>query len=273
MHIDSDDLRYYGECRERRINSKNRRRQELSDKFSEAMSDQELTLGIPSGKSLQEPVLRALERAGITVGIESPRQILAQVRGLRFLDRVALCTPSVMPVLISKGIVPFGLTGSDTVGEFDDFDRDTEEPNATLEICAEFPLSKATANKTRAVMFVRENDAVTDMESLMRLVGSEQPIDLATEYSSATIKFLWKHGIRGNLFCVRGSAETFVLLGHSRFGVALTETGETLRQNGLRIIGELFQSGTALVANRAFTDLPAGKELIRKLTERLNAVL
>lgn len=273
MHIDSDDLRYYAECRERRINTKTRRRQELSDKFDEAMSDQELTLGIPSGKSLQESVLRALDRAGISVVMDHPRQILAPVRGLRYLDRVALCTPSVMPALISAGTVPFGLTGSDTVREFDDTDSDTEELNATLEICAEFPLSKATANKTRGVMFVRENDAVTDMESLMRLVGSEQPIHVATEYSNATIKFLWKHGIRANLFCVRGGAETFVLLGHSRFGVALTETGETLQQNGLRIIGELFESGTALVANRAFTDLPEGRELIRKFIERLNAVL
>ncbi len=273
MHIASDDLRYYAACRDRRLNAKSRRRQALADTFGEMFGNQELTLAIPSGKSIREPIMRVLERAGITSRIEHSRQILVSLQGLDFLDRAVFCSPSAIPALISAGTVPFGLTGSDTIHEFDDYDSDTEERNATLEICAEFPISKASETKTRGVMFVREDDAIVDMESLVKCIGVEQPIDVVTGYPSATINFLFKHGIRGNLFSVRGGAETFVLLGRARFGVCLTETGATLQQNGLRVIGELFTSGTSLVANRSFTDLAAGKELIRKLTDRLQNAL
>lgn len=272
MHISSEDLRYYAECRERRVNAKTRKREALRDAFAQSISDGELTLGIPSGKSLQEQVLERLKRAGIMAEGKTSRQILVPVKGMPFLDWLAFCKPSEMPFLISSGAIPFGLTGSDTIGEFDDADQDTEERNTTLEVCAEFPISKSTSSKTRGVLFVREEDAIADMESLVSLVGHERPIEVVTEYPNATIGFLWKYGIRANLICVRGGAEAVVLLGQRRFGVCLTETGTTLRENGLRIIGELFTSGTALVANKAFLDLPAGREIVRKLVERLGTV-
>lgn len=271
MHISSEDLRYYADCRDRRMSARSLKRQALAETFAQAITDEELTVALPSGKSLQAPVLDALARADIAVTNDHARQCLAGIKGLPFLNRVAFGTPSVIPLMVSCGMTAFGFTGYDMVREFDDYDADTDDRNSTLHICEEFPISKSTMTPTRGVMFVRDDDPIENMEDLVAALGRERSLNVVTEYPASTTSFLREYGLSANLCTVRGSAETFVSSGQHRFGVALTETGITLKQNGLRIIGELFQSKTVLVANRAFLDLAAGNTMINHLVERMHA--
>ncbi|HOT95313.1 MAG TPA: ATP phosphoribosyltransferase, partial [Methanoregulaceae archaeon] len=55
--------------------------------------------------------------------------------------------------------------------------------------------------------------------------------------------------------------------------VDLTETGTTLRRNGLKIIGEIMESYTAIVANREAWDDPVRRREIGEITTLLLGVL
>ncbi len=55
--------------------------------------------------------------------------------------------------------------------------------------------------------------------------------------------------------------------------VDLTETGTTLRKNGLKIIGEIMESYTAIVANRTAWDDPVRRREIEEIATLLLGVL
>ena len=71
---------------------------------------------------------------------------------------------------------------------------------------------------------------------------------IATEYPLETRDRLTKAGVSdAHLVECKGSAEALVMLGKYQYGVALVETGDTLRANGLKIIAEIFTSSTVLI--------------------------
>jgi ATP phosphoribosyltransferase len=55
--------------------------------------------------------------------------------------------------------------------------------------------------------------------------------------------------------------------------VEVTETGSTLRANGLRIVSELFESNPQLIANRAALDDPWKREKIEQVGMLLHGAL
>jgi ATP phosphoribosyltransferase len=190
-------------------------------------------LALPSGKSMEDGTLEVLKAAHVHVKRPHPRLCTATISGISGIRSAAFIKPSQIPRYVSTGQIPVGITGEDAV----------RENGANVKIVAELPYSRATVGGTRCVMFCRDGDRI---KSLRGLNGKT----IVSEYPKETKAFLKKNNIRAKVVPCTGSAETLVVIGLYRFGVALTETGTSLSVNNLREIGTVFESQTVLIANK-----------------------
>ena len=113
-------------------------------------------------------------------------------------------------------------------------------------------------------------------------VHRDEPIDKAaqirpdsrvtTEYPELTRKFFADLGIPVQSFHSFGASEAKVpdLMD---VVVDLTETGTTLRKNGLKIIGQIMESHTVIIANRAAWADPDKRRAIEEIKTLLFGVL
>jgi ATP phosphoribosyltransferase len=95
---------------------------------------------------------------------------------------------------------------------------------------------------------------------------------VTTEYPNLTKKFFESIGIPVQLFHSYGASEAKVpdLMD---VVVDLTETGTTLRQNGLKIIGQIMESYTVIIANKASWEDPLKRREIEEITTLLFGVI
>ena len=193
-------------------------------------------IAIPSGKSLQEPTERLFKEARIRIVRAHRRSYLADIEGFPGITRAIFCKPSEIPRLILDGDVDVGITGMDCVREHGSRDE------TAFRVFAELEYSRATGGGTRCVIFCKGDHpakSITDMGAAPKI---------ATEYPLETRDRLTKAGVSdAQLVECKGSAEALVMLGKYQYGVALVETGDTLRANGLKVIAEIFTSSTVLI--------------------------
>jgi len=210
-----------------------------------------LKIGLPGGKSLQEGVLSLFADAGITL-MQSERRdtvLFPDYRGLR--EGIFLKTNRI-PLAVEAGFCDIGITGEDVVLESD----------ADVEICTRLSFGRSTSGETRGVLFCAVND------SAQRAKDVPDGATVLSEYPFLTRRFFEGLGKSVEVAYTTGTCEAEVP-NRYRFGVALSETGKSLRENGLRPIAELFASATCLVANKqALLSADKGRAI-----ENLQAVL
>jgi len=96
-------------------------------------------------------------------------------------------------------------------------------------------------------MAARLVPAASAIKSLKDLQGKR----IATELVNVTTDYLTKHGVRADVEFSWGATEGKVSAGLVDAVVELTETGQTLIANGLRIVETICESTTQFIANRA----------------------
>ncbi|MBI2104036.1 MAG: ATP phosphoribosyltransferase [Candidatus Omnitrophica bacterium] len=187
-----------------------------------------LTLGLPKG-SLQEATVRLFERAGFKVLI-SERSY-----------RPSVDDPELSPMLlraqemsryVEQGVLDCGITGNDWI----------LESGSKVERIAELVYAKRTRTPVRWVLAAPVEGAVRGLKDL-------QGKRIATELVSVTKAYLAKHGVRADVEFSWGATEGKVHAGLVDAIVELTETGQTLTANGLRILETVCESTTQLIAN------------------------
>jgi ATP phosphoribosyltransferase len=195
-----------------------------------------LSLVLPKG-SLERATLDLFEAADLGVRRGSDRDYHAAIDDPR-IDRVRFLRPQEIPQYVEQGLFDLGITGRDWVTE-------TESDVASL---GELTYSKATANPVR-IVFAVPNDApwktAADLPDGVRI---------STEFPALTRRFLEKHGVKAVVVPSYGATEAKVPDIVDAI-VDITETGSSLRKNGLRILDTLLTSYTELVANKdAYAD-------------------
>jgi ATP phosphoribosyltransferase len=130
----------------------------------------------------------------------------------------------------------------------------------------ELHYSKASANPVRIVVAVPQDSPYDKVEDL------PQGLKVASEYPELTKRFFRERGIEADVRMSYGATEAKVPEIADAI-VDLTETGRALRAAGLKIIGELLQSWTELVANRAAYEDPAKRHAMEQLQTLLDGVL
>ena len=90
---------------------------------------------------------------------------------------------------------------------------------------------------------------------------------IATSYAGVVRSFLEEHGIEATVTRLDGAVETSVQLGVADVIADVVETGSTLRQAGLELVGEPILESEAVLINRAGVVLPGGFEVFRRRVE------
>jgi ATP phosphoribosyltransferase len=189
-----------------------------------------LKIALPVGKSLQERTFNLFAEARIQA-IHSGARSLVTFDGYPDLKSGCLVKPRRIPCLVKDGDFDVGITGSDAV----------LESGIDIPYMEELSYSKVTDACTEGVLFVHESDPINSIEEIPD--GSI----ILSEYPNITRKFFaGKRAV--TVIESPGSAEAEIPLRY-RFGVVLSETGRSLRENQLKRIGTLFRSTTVLIAN------------------------
>ncbi len=248
----------------RRADPENKRLKQL---FEKQLRERCLTLAIPAGKSLQIKSEELLEKACFKLRRPHPRSVQAELEGLPALTKVLYLKPNQIAHAVSEGTVALGITGNDVVREYSVYDARKDTHIDRLTVCAELPYSRRTSGPTTAVLFTSVNNPVNEVKEMA------QNEEIATEYSMETARFLFQYGIKATLMQCGGGAEAFVVAGKCAYGVALIETGDTLRANGLKVIGSVFESNTVLIANKAALDIEEIRAQVEFVARKLKGVL
>ncbi len=192
------------------------------------MSDKVLRFGIPKG-SLEAQTLELLRKSGWRISVDA-RSYMPKVDDPTLSCR--LLRPQEMPRYIADGSLDAGITGRDWVVEND----------VDLVEVESFTYSKVSLAPTRWVVVVPEASPVRRLEDLD---GKR----VATEMVNFTRRTFAQRKIKVDVEFSWGATEAKAADGLVDAAVEVTETGSSLRANGLRIVEELLTSTPVLVAS------------------------
>lgn len=191
------------------------------------MSDKILKLGIPAG-SLQDSTAELFRRAGYNIKFAS-RSYFPTVDDAEI--ECMLIRAQEMARYVANGILDAGITGHDWI----------LETQADVEEICELRFSKVSRRPVRWVLCVPNDSPV---QTAADLEGKR----IATEAVGLTKAYLERHGVTAEVEFSWGATE----VKPPRLAdaiVEVTETGSSLRANNLRIVDEVLQSTTRLIAN------------------------
>jgi ATP phosphoribosyltransferase len=191
-----------------------------------------LSLVLPKG-SLEKATLDLFDAADLTVRRSSDRDYHASIADPR-IDRVRILRPQEIPTYVERGIFDLGITGRDCI----------TEAAAEVVSLGELEYSKVTSNPARIVLAVPQDAPWQTVADL------PEGIRISTEYPEMTKRFLEGHGVKAVVIRSFGATEAKVPDIVDAI-VDLTETGSSLRKNGLRILDTLLTSYTELITNSA----------------------
>jgi len=216
------------------------------------MADNALRFGIPKG-SLEEATLALFAKSGWKISMRS-RNYFPEVNDPELA--IILCRPQEMADYIDEGILDCGLTGKDWV----------MENEADVEIVADLIYSKASNRPARWVLAVAGDSPYQKPEDL---AGKR----VATEILGLTRRYFADRNIPVTVAYSWGATEGKVIEGLADAIVEITETGATIRANGLRIIDEVLVTNTQLIANKAAWADPWKRKKIEQITMLLQGAL
>ncbi|MCJ7482135.1 MAG: ATP phosphoribosyltransferase [Thermodesulfovibrionales bacterium] len=187
-----------------------------------------LKLGLPKG-SLQESTLKLFRKAGYHVSISSRSYYPS------FDDpeiEAMLIRAQEMAGYIESGILDCGLTGKDWI----------LEQNASVHEVAELIYAKEGLRPVKWVIAVPNDSKIKTVRDLN---GKR----IATELVGFTKRYLKSKGVKAEVDFSWGATE--VKPPHLADAIVeLTETGNSLRANNLRVIDTILESSTRFIANK-----------------------
>jgi ATP phosphoribosyltransferase len=188
-----------------------------------------LRLGLPKG-SLQDATFELLRKAGYNFRADgrsyNPISDDPEIDGM-------LLRPQEIPRYVEQGILDAGFTGYDWI---------VDNGSDVAEV-AELVYGKREFHAIRIVLAAPKDGPIQSPRDL-------QGKRIATEYVNLTRRWLGERGVTANVEFSWGACEAKAPELADAI-VANTETGSSLRANGLAIIETLLESSTRLVANHA----------------------
>jgi ATP phosphoribosyltransferase len=208
-----------------------------------------IKLGLPKG-SLQDATVELFSKAGFTINVSS-RSYFPTIDD----DEIEcmLIRPQESARYVELGLLDLAITGFDWI-----LKRDVIE-------VAELVYSKQLRRPVRWVVAVPNDSPIHTIADL-------QGKRIATEAVDLTQQFLAENGVTAQVEFSWGATE--VKPPHLADAIVeVTETGSSLKANNLRIIHEILQSTTRLIANRQAMQDPSKKAKIGDLALLLQAAL
>ena len=192
------------------------------------MSGNVLKLGIPKG-SLEEATVNLFAKAGYRIKISS-RSYFPSIDD----DEIEcmLIRAQEIARYVADGVLDAGLTGKDWV----------QENRVDVEEIADLVYSKVSSRPVRWVLAVPNDSPIKSVKDL-------QGKRIATEVVNMTEDYLKKHGVTASVEFSWGATEVKPPKLADAI-VEVTETGNSLRANNLRIVDTLMESNTKFIMNK-----------------------
>lgn len=208
---------------------------------------------LPKG-SLGEQTLLLFKQADLEVK-KTDREYNPTINDPR-IKKVKILRPQEIPKYIEEGYFDLGISGKDWV---------MESESDVVEIADMF-YSKQGEGNVKIVVAVPNNGDIKSAKDIRP--GSR----VSTEYPKLTKKFFDTLGIPVDIRFSYGATEAKVPELVDVI-VDLTETGSTLRKNGLKIVDIILESNTKLIANKNSWNDPVKRKEIEEIKILLLAVL
>ncbi len=191
------------------------------------MPNNKLRLGLPTG-SLQQATLALFRKAGYVI-TQSSRSYYPHID-----DNEIECTllrAQEMARYVAQGALDCGLTGHDWV----------IESGAEVVELGELIFSKVSHRPVRWVLAVPNESPIQSVKDL-------QGKRISTEVVNLTKRWLDQHNVQAQVEFSWGATEVKPPLLADAI-VEITETGNSLKANGLRIVCDLLESTTRFITN------------------------
>ena len=213
---------------------------------------EKLKIGIPKG-SLEKATIDLFKRSGWNIHTSS-RSYFPRIDDDQL--SCSLVRAQEMPRFVESGTLDLGLTGRDWI----------LENEADVVVVDDLIYSKATRKPARWVLVVKEGSPFKKIEDL-------QGKKIYTELVNFTKKYFAERNISVEIAFSWGATEGKVVEGLADAIVEVTETGSTIKAHGLKIIDELLETNTQLIASKAAWDNPWKKEKIEQIARLLKGAL
>ncbi len=212
-----------------------------------------ITIALPKG-SLEAQTLQLFKEADLEVR-RTDRDYNPRIADSR-IGKIKILRPQEIPTYVEKGYFDLGISGLDWV----------HETSSDVVEVANLSYSKTGEGNVKIVIAVHRDEPIGDVSEIRP--GSR----VTTEYPELTRKFFDRLKIPVQLFHSYGASEAKVpdLMD---VVVDLTETGTTLRKNGLKIVGQIMESHTVIIANRTSWEDPEKRREIDEIKTLLFGVI
>lgn len=211
-----------------------------------------LKLGIPKG-SLQEATVALFRRSGWKISIHG-RSYFPDINDESI--ECALCRAQEMSINVETGVIDAGLTGKDWIAEH----------QSDVHVVSDLIYSKVSAKPARWVVAVAGDSPMNCLEDL-------QGKTISTELLQFTRRFFKERNIDVNVKFSWGATEAKIVSGLADAIVEITETESTIRAHNLKVIHEIMQTNTQLIANRKAWENPVKRKKIEQIALLLQSAL
>lgn len=211
-----------------------------------------LKLGLPKG-SLEQTTVELMKKSGWRVTTSS-RSYFPNIDDSEIT--CSLVRAQEMARYVEIGSLDCGITGKDWIAE----------NSSDVEVICDLVYSKASFRPTRWVLAVPADSKIRKPKDLEGKRISTELVGFTKRYFESknvnvTVEFSW------------GATEAKVAAGLCDAIVEVTETGSTLRANGLVIIEDLMESNPQLIANKTAMKDDAKRRKIEQISLLLQGAL
>jgi len=210
-----------------------------------------LMLGLPKG-SLEDATIKLFGKAGFNIS-KSSRSYRPSIDDPELDGRFVRAQE--VSRYVEHGYFDCGLTGQDWV---------RENESDVVEVC-DLVYSRASNKRSKWIIAVPEASSV---QSVKDLEGKR----IATEVVNITRQYLKENGVNAQVEFSWGATEVKVPDLVDAI-VDLTETGNSIRANNLRIVDTLLYTNTVLIANKASWENPEKRKKIENIALLLQSAL
>ncbi len=208
-------------------------------------------LGLPKG-SLQDSTIKLFGKAGFNISVSS-RSYRPSIDDEELDGRFVRAQE--VSRYVEHGYFDCGLTGQDWVEEND---------SDVVEVCS-LVYSRASNKRSKWIIAVPESSTV---QTVKDLEGKR----IATEVVNITRQYLKDNGVNAEVEFSWGATEVKVPDLVDAI-VDLTETGNSIRANKLRIVDTILYTNTVLIANKVSWVNPAKRKKIENIALLLTSAL
>lgn len=193
----------------------------------------QIDIVVPDG-SMQEVVTGLFAKAGLPIIVEKKRTKQGRVE-VDWIKRVAFQRPQEIPHYLNRGHFDVAIVGEDWIANW----------GYEFPILLQLPIGRGGNKPVKIVLAADQKNNFQSVEDLPR------NCEVSTEYVEL-VKNYFADYKRDDIKVVPsyGNTEHKILFGATAI-VDVTESGDSLEENKLKIISEIMESNTVIVANSA----------------------